>query len=431
MTLAAVPSQSPVDLLLNAQKLDEAISSGALSYVDRLGVPRMTLAGAVETLKAFNYRGAWVTATAYSLKDVVSVSGVAYVCTVAHTSSGAFATDQASKWVVHQGATQQQLNGYVAGEANRPLREVAGVLRKADAGSSWAYLNDADHAPVGMGAVSVVGDALRTTYSFVGYKVTSVFGGADETMASRGLTFGGSVGVDYTNWSLFMPFAAWVEKNAGAFSFGNIDPWLGPGSDTTIALTSGVTDGSSFTITHKTASGDDPPVASILRGNAIPSIDVSLSYGGTSIRVDFVEEMHGYIYFDGTTWQVQTPNSSKPTMSFSAGVLTVSHEDIGDIYDTHITGVGGSLVVTAGTPSGVAATRATSFLVTFQDYAGAAVTSASTNMKFHYRRPRLVRTVPPNGVRVSVRRGSVLLNPNSVNTATGNLWVRGILELAP
>jgi hypothetical protein len=47
-----------------------------------------------------NIRGAWVTATAYAVKDVVSVSGSGtYICAVAHTS-GVFATDLASgKWM--------------------------------------------------------------------------------------------------------------------------------------------------------------------------------------------------------------------------------------------------------------------------------------------------------------------------------------------
>ncbi len=44
-------------------------------------------------------RGAWLTATAYALKDVVTQSGTTYICAVAHTS-GTFSTDLAAvKWV--------------------------------------------------------------------------------------------------------------------------------------------------------------------------------------------------------------------------------------------------------------------------------------------------------------------------------------------
>lgn len=47
-----------------------------------------------------NPRGAWVTATAYAVADVVSNSGVTYICCTAHTS-GTFSTDlTAVKWLV-------------------------------------------------------------------------------------------------------------------------------------------------------------------------------------------------------------------------------------------------------------------------------------------------------------------------------------------
>lgn len=75
----------------------------------RLGQSVATVAKAIASLKSFNYRGAWVTATAYALKDVVIVSGVAYVAVIAHTSAGSFATDlSAGKWAVHQGVTVEE-----------------------------------------------------------------------------------------------------------------------------------------------------------------------------------------------------------------------------------------------------------------------------------------------------------------------------------
>jgi hypothetical protein len=47
-------------------------------------------------------RGAWLTATAYALKDVVTQSSNTYICAVAHTS-GVFATDLAAvRWVLVQ-----------------------------------------------------------------------------------------------------------------------------------------------------------------------------------------------------------------------------------------------------------------------------------------------------------------------------------------
>lgn len=47
-------------------------------------------------------RGAWLTATAYAIKDLVTQSGNTYICAVAHTA-GVFATDLAAvKWILFQ-----------------------------------------------------------------------------------------------------------------------------------------------------------------------------------------------------------------------------------------------------------------------------------------------------------------------------------------
>lgn len=56
------------------------------------------LASALATSGAFFWSGAWLTATAYTVGNIVTESGSSYVCRVAHTA-GVFATDlAASKW---------------------------------------------------------------------------------------------------------------------------------------------------------------------------------------------------------------------------------------------------------------------------------------------------------------------------------------------
>lgn len=102
-TANPVPSAAAADLLFNAEKLDEALTSGALTYLDRLGVSRKTLAGAVASISAINTRGAWVTATAYAARDVVSNSGTWYIAVDNHTSGATFAGDLAAHWRVYQG----------------------------------------------------------------------------------------------------------------------------------------------------------------------------------------------------------------------------------------------------------------------------------------------------------------------------------------
>lgn len=101
-TTNPVPSKSPADLLFNAERFDEAINSSMLQYTDRLGVERLTLAGAVARISAVNSRGAWVTATAYAALDLVVVSGTWYIALDAHTSGATFAGDTAAHWRVYQ-----------------------------------------------------------------------------------------------------------------------------------------------------------------------------------------------------------------------------------------------------------------------------------------------------------------------------------------
>ena len=84
-------------------------TSTAPTAIDRIGNVKRTMQGAVDTIAAFNNRGAWVTATVYAVKDLVSNAGTWYVCVVAHTSSAAFATDTASKWRVYQGVSVADL----------------------------------------------------------------------------------------------------------------------------------------------------------------------------------------------------------------------------------------------------------------------------------------------------------------------------------
>ncbi len=106
---------------LNNAKTDvdhiaDIATSLADTSTDRLGNVKRTLTSAIYAVAGITNRGAWVTATAYVVKDIVSVAGIWYVCVVPHTSTAAFATDTASKWRVYQGITSGDLAG-VAGSA--------------------------------------------------------------------------------------------------------------------------------------------------------------------------------------------------------------------------------------------------------------------------------------------------------------------------
>ena len=107
-TTNPVPSADPTDLLYNAQRLDEVVNSPNAEYATRLGEQRLTAKGATDSIRAFNSRGVWATATAYAVRDLVFVTPTWYACVTAHTSGATFVGD-AANWRVHQGLTREEL----------------------------------------------------------------------------------------------------------------------------------------------------------------------------------------------------------------------------------------------------------------------------------------------------------------------------------
>ncbi len=184
MTTTAVPSKMPEDFALNIENLDKFTNSTSSTFTDRLGGVKKTMAGAAAEaeaklalleaakntainstipavmagLAAFNPRGAWATGTAYALKDVYTANGVAYVATLAHTSTSVAADLGAGKVTVHQGAMREELAasggsgllGHIADGAGAVVRTLQDVAR------------DSDTTPEGFGAVGsgVVDDTL-------------------------------------------------------------------------------------------------------------------------------------------------------------------------------------------------------------------------------------------------------------------------------
>lgn len=140
-TTNPVPSNSPLDLLFNAEKLDEGVNSGNPSYTDRLGVPRMTLSGAIATVSALNPRGAWATATVYSARDLVLVSGTWYIALDGHVSGATFAGDLAAHWRPEQGVTRADMTDQVNPTNGSGIPGYGGLVAYP-AGSSGAKLQE-------------------------------------------------------------------------------------------------------------------------------------------------------------------------------------------------------------------------------------------------------------------------------------------------
>lgn len=315
------------------------------------------------------------------------------------------------------------------GDAGKQYAVIGWVSRND--GSGWYYIDNEDHRPTGMSSIAVVGtNILRVSYSFTASRVLTHVVVTDETMAALGVQVGSSVGLGYSDVYMYMPFACWVEKTAGTWAFGagdGLNPWFGPGTDTTISTSA---DGSEFTINHKVGSGSSPPIFTVLTqaNGYVPGVDIRVSWGGTSIIATAHSQFEGYVQWVGpgaNDWAVTTPNIAQPTFAFNAGVLTVTHEDLGaDTKAVSVDSVSGFYVPASGTT-----VTGTTFQVVFQDWAGANVAVPTANMKFRYSRPRNVKSKAPDGMRVAIQRGPVLLNPANVISTNGNFWGFGVMEV--
>lgn len=119
---------------LNNGKVDvdhiaEIATSEALTAVDRLGHEKLTVKGAINSIKAFNVRGAFVAGTAYAMKDVYTSGGVAYVALVDHVATTVAADLAAGKVAVHQGATREDLAASGGAGLVAWIRNIAGAVK--------------------------------------------------------------------------------------------------------------------------------------------------------------------------------------------------------------------------------------------------------------------------------------------------------------
>lgn len=154
------------------QRDDGAIANGSVT-ADSLGTTALTLLGTT----AGTPRGAWVTVTAYAVRDLVTQTGVTYICVAAHTS-GVFATDLANKdWMVLQAAQSAAsiTNAPTAPLVSTDVQSVVNELQtnitteatsRASADTTHAALTSGTHGITAAGAALNVGAtaaAQRTT----------------------------------------------------------------------------------------------------------------------------------------------------------------------------------------------------------------------------------------------------------------------------
>lgn len=163
-----MPALSITDLNNAKQDVDHiaaVATSSANAVTDRLGNTKPTLASAVASVAAISNRGSWAATTAYAIKDVVSVSGVFYICVDAHTSGVSFAGDEGNYWRIYQGALLHEVGRVVSSIAALRLIDkskvtrafVAGYYGSGDGGGGAYYLDASDTISTDNGGTVIVG----------------------------------------------------------------------------------------------------------------------------------------------------------------------------------------------------------------------------------------------------------------------------------
>lgn len=111
-TTSAVPSADPSDLLFNAQKLDEVINGTSESFVDRRGVERLTLTGALRLI-GFEAPVAFTTGLSITRStQTVTNGGNTYHADPASLPFTTTGTFNGAQWRLVSNVTQADLTTY-------------------------------------------------------------------------------------------------------------------------------------------------------------------------------------------------------------------------------------------------------------------------------------------------------------------------------
>lgn len=145
-----MPALNINDLNNGKKDLDhiaEIATSVEETAVDRLGHQKLTVRGAINSLKAFNVRGAFVSGTPYAMKDVYTSAGIAYVVLSDHIASTVAADLAAGKVTVHQGATREDLAAPTGASLVGFVQAGAGAVPRTDLDKHRERLTVTDFLP--------------------------------------------------------------------------------------------------------------------------------------------------------------------------------------------------------------------------------------------------------------------------------------------
>ncbi len=371
-------------------------------------------------------------------------SGQAYVATSNHIAGATFAADLAAgRWLLVDlvrleadlastaagkgaakvgksggGTVQDHIDSAAAGDAGYKTRLLAGVIRQDTAGGGWYFIDDSGHKPNGLTSVTVNGTGeLVVSYGFTAANVGSLVVAPDEVYANLGISAGSSVGDASATIHLYQDLYGTV--NLATRSLASNTFFTG-------TLSAVLNADGTVTVTHPNCGS-----ASVgCYGGDTQGFDVRVqSYTATTVTFASWVDFSGYIEYNGTAWVVSTQAYNVPTVAFSGGVLTVTHEllatqDANVTVDGRDTGVGTNTVhVRPG------ASTTTTFEAVFRDNAGALITTPNTSMRLYYSGVARVKRASPLGT-INFLRPNCKLNAGNVASGSGNFWIMGAMKVA-
>jgi len=146
------------------------------------------LSSAVKALlsaEAGTIRGAWLTATAYVVKDVVVESGLTYICAVAHTS-GTFATDLAAvKWVKISSAATAATITYDNSTSLLAASTVQDAIDEVDGDLDTHIADTTTHGISSFGATVVDDTTALAMQTTMGLVLSTLVSGTDHARFVR------------------------------------------------------------------------------------------------------------------------------------------------------------------------------------------------------------------------------------------------------